>query len=150
MLATMPVDHYAILGVPRTATTAEIRAAYRRLVAHQHADRHVGDPTALERTRSLNLARDVLVDPLRRARHDASLGPATPVRDPLIDTVARTFGRAPPQAPRAARVTPVAPAADWLKGVGLGLLAAAAALGVGVGVSAAIETSQRDKRKRER
>jgi len=142
-------DHYAILGVSASATVAEIRQAYRRLVAHEHADRHAGDPVALERTRALNLARDVLVDPVRRARLDAALHPA-PVRDSLVDTVARTFGAAPPTAPRAPQRAPIDPAPGWLRGVGLGLLAAVSALGVGVGVGAAIHAGRRDKRKSER
>ncbi len=142
-------DHYAILGVSPSATVAEIRQAYRRLVAHEHADRHAGDPQALERTRALNLARDVLVDPVRRARLDAALRPI-PVRDSLVDTVARTFGAAPPAAPRAPRHVPIDPAPGWLRGVGLGLLAAATALGVGVGVGAAIQSVRSDERKPKR
>ena len=139
-------DHYAILGVSPSATTAEIRQAYRRLVAHEHADRHAGDPRALERTRALNLARDVLVDPVRRARFDLACGQA-PAHDPLVETVARTFGEAPPAAPRARRAAPIAPAPSWLRGAGLGLLAAVTALGVGVGVGAAVQTASRGKRK---
>ena len=139
-------DHYAILGVCQSASTAEIRQAYRRRVAREHADRHMGDPQALERTRELNLARDVLVDPARRARLDAALRPA-PVHDPLIDTVARTFGAAPPAAPRVPHQSPVDPEPGWLRGVGLGLLTAVTALGVGVGVGAAIQSASRDRRK---
>jgi hypothetical protein len=39
-------DPYVVLGVSRTATDAEIRAAYRALVAQYHPDRHQGNPLA--------------------------------------------------------------------------------------------------------
>ncbi|MBA3545682.1 MAG: J domain-containing protein, partial [Nannocystis sp.] len=53
------VDHYAVLGLAPTATTAEIRGAFRRLVAREHADLHGSDPGAVERNQRLNLAREV-------------------------------------------------------------------------------------------
>ena len=70
-----------------------------------------------------------------------------PARDPLVDTVARTFGATPPPAARPSRVVPVEPAPGWLRGAGLGLLAAVTALGVGVGVGvgAAIQTASRKR-----
>jgi hypothetical protein len=37
-----------ILGLPASATPAEIKAAYRRLVKLQHPDRHVNDPQGRE------------------------------------------------------------------------------------------------------
>lgn len=67
----MSPDHYAVLGVSPRASTLEIRQAYRRLVARQHVDRFGGgEGPALEATRRLNIARDTLVDPERRARFD--------------------------------------------------------------------------------
>ena len=44
MPSTETQDPYSVLGVPRTATEAEIRAAYRALVAQYHPDRHQGNP----------------------------------------------------------------------------------------------------------
>lgn len=143
------VDHYAVLGVSPSATPAEIRQAYRRLVAEQHADRHGGDSRAVERTRCLNLARDVLVDPLRRARFEgarrAHLQPVA--ADPLVDTVARTFGVAPPPPAASPSRAPIEPAPTWLKGAALGLFAAVTALGLGIGVGAAVQTSARERRR---
>lgn len=33
------VDHYEVLGIPRDATTAEIRKAYRKLALAHHPDK---------------------------------------------------------------------------------------------------------------
>lgn len=115
-----PVDPYAVLGVAPSATTAEIRAAYRRRIAQEHADLHGGEAAAAERTRDLNLARDVLVDPVQRAALDRARL-AAPIHDPLLDQLARTFGAAPSYA--AAPPTPAAP--GWLHAVALGFVGAA-------------------------
>ncbi len=149
MLAAMSgfVDHYAVLGVPPSATTPEIRRAYRRLVAEDHADRHGGDLRAVERTRNLNLARDVLVDPLRRARFERERRAQLPrpaASEPLFDTLARTFGVAPPGGPAPAAPGDEAP--QWLKGVAIGLFAAATAFSVGLSIAAAIKNAARDLR----
>lgn len=152
MLAGMSgfVDHYAVLGVPPTATTLEIRRAYRRLVAEEHADRHGGEAVAVARTRDLNLARDVLADPLRRARFErerrAQLArPAT--GDPLFDTVARHFGAAPSGGPGPARPEDDAP--QWVKGVAVGLFAAATAFSLGISIAAAIKNAAQNLRRDE-
>gem|GEM_PF-3329467 len=39
-------DHHAVLGVPRDAGIAEIKAAYRRLARECHPDPHPGDSDA--------------------------------------------------------------------------------------------------------
>jgi curved DNA-binding protein CbpA len=126
MLAAMPafVDHYEVLGVAPTASDLEIRQAYRRLVALDHADRHGGDPAAVERTRSLNLARDVLVDPDRRRQFDVQRGAAAFVRDPLLDTLARTFGAAPRAHAGSVPATPPPPPL-WLRAAVVGIVGAA-------------------------
>ena len=144
------VDHYAVLGVPITATIQEIRQAYRRRIAEEHADRHGGDAVAVDRTRDLNLARDVLSDPLRRARFERERRaqcsrPAT--GDPLFDTVARTFGATPSSGPGPAQ--PMGEVPQWAKGVALGVFAAAAALSVGFGIAAAIKSAVSNLRRDE-
>lgn len=61
--------HYEILGVEPTASPAELKAAYRRLLRHAHPD--MGGSSAL-----LDLvteAYSVLKDPLSRTNYDASL-----------------------------------------------------------------------------
>lgn len=69
------LDPYAALGIPRTATTEEIRAAYLDLVGKFHPDRHQGNPLeelAAARLAEINQAYEILSDPLRRANFDAS------------------------------------------------------------------------------
>ncbi len=76
---TEPRDLYAMLGVAPTATPAEIRQAYRRLVRQYHPDRHPGDPAAHARMVEINAAYAVLSDPDRRAAYDAARRrPSTP------------------------------------------------------------------------
>jgi len=62
-------DPYDVLGVPCTASAAEIRAAYHALVAQYHPDRHQGNPLAAlasEKMVELNRAYEMLSDPARR------------------------------------------------------------------------------------
>ena len=63
-------DHYAVLGVPHSATADEIKAAYRRLALATHPDRHPDDPDAEARFRAISTAYAVLSDPAQRSRHD--------------------------------------------------------------------------------
>ena len=66
-------DPYAVLGVPRTATEQELRAAYRELVARYHPDRHQGNPLkelASAKLAEINRAYATLSDPARRAAYD--------------------------------------------------------------------------------
>ena len=65
-------DLYAVLGVPRTATTEELTAAYRRRARTTHPDAG-GDALAF---RAVSKAYDVLKDPGLRAGYDAELDDA--------------------------------------------------------------------------
>ncbi len=67
-------DYYAILGVPRTATQKEIKAAFRKLARKHHPDLNQGDPAAEGRFKAANEANEVLGDPEKRRLYD-EVGP---------------------------------------------------------------------------
>jgi len=63
-------DPYEILGVGRSATESEIKAAFRRLAALHHPDRNRDDPEAQVRFKEVNAAHQILSDPEKRAAYD--------------------------------------------------------------------------------
>jgi preprotein translocase subunit Sec63 len=70
-------DPYSVLGVARTASESEIRAAYHALVAKYHPDRYQGNPLedlASEKLVAINRAYEILSDPGRRAAYDSGQG----------------------------------------------------------------------------
>jgi len=89
-------DHYEVLGVPRSASTADIRRAYRARALRYHPDVYAG-PDAGRRFREVADAYDVLHDPAQRARYDAM---SRPVRDLEARTMPWPITRWPHDAPR--------------------------------------------------
>ncbi len=66
----MSSDPYAILGVPRSASDAEIRAAYRAKAKALHPDRTRGDRAKEEEFKRVSAAFSLLGDAEKRARFD--------------------------------------------------------------------------------
>ena len=62
-------DLYGILGVSPSASTAEIRSAYRKLARQCHPDVSAS-PDANARFARINEAYHILIDPMRRAAYD--------------------------------------------------------------------------------
>ncbi|MDR1578033.1 MAG: DnaJ domain-containing protein [Deltaproteobacteria bacterium] len=67
-------DYYRILGVTTTATSSELKKAYRQLAITWHPDRNPSSPLAEERFKAISEAYAVLSDPVKRRRFD-QLGP---------------------------------------------------------------------------
>ena len=63
-------DFYELLGVPRGADDATIKAAYRRLAKEHHPDRRNGCKESEAHFKAINHAYDVLKDPQKRAAYD--------------------------------------------------------------------------------
>jgi molecular chaperone DnaJ len=64
------MDLYAVLGVRKNASAADIRRAYQKLARLLHPDLNPGDPQAAERFRAVSSAFTVLTDAQRRAAYD--------------------------------------------------------------------------------
>jgi len=66
----MPRDLYEVLGVPPTASDAEIKSAYRKLARKYHPDVNKGDKKAEDRFKEISQAYNVLGDSKKRAKYD--------------------------------------------------------------------------------
>jgi curved DNA-binding protein len=64
-------DYYKILGVPRTASQADIKKAFRKLAREHHPDLKPGDSGAERRFKDVNEAHAVLSDAAKRSQYDA-------------------------------------------------------------------------------
>jgi len=63
-------DYYKLLDLPRNATEADIKKAYRRLAMKFHPDRNPNDPEAEHRFKEAKEAYEILTDPQKRAAYD--------------------------------------------------------------------------------
>lgn len=69
-MAAFPESYYDLLGVSKTATTEEIKAAWRPLAKKLHPDRNK-EPDAAEKFKRARKAYDVLIDDKARSRYNA-------------------------------------------------------------------------------
>ncbi len=112
-------NHYATLGVGRSASAAAIRAAYLAMARDLHPDRHMSSTPAeqarAERVmRKVNEAWSVLGDTNRKATYDERLEQISPRSVPTSPRSSPTSPRSTPSAPRtsASSATSGRPASD--------------------------------------
>src|ERR1700761_904665 len=70
MATTQHKDYYGTLGVKKTATSEEIRKAFRKLARKYHPDVNPGDKKAEEKFKEISEANDVLSDDKKRKVYD--------------------------------------------------------------------------------
>jgi DnaJ-class molecular chaperone len=63
-------DPYEVLGVPRGASAAAIKSAYRKLAKKHHPDNNKNDPKAAARFAEINTANEILGDEDKRKQFD--------------------------------------------------------------------------------
>lgn len=64
------IDYYKILEIQKTATEADIKAAYRKLARKYHPDLNPNDESAKKKFQQINEANEVLSDPEKRKKYD--------------------------------------------------------------------------------
>jgi curved DNA-binding protein len=64
------IDYYKILGIDKSATEKDIKAAYRKLARKFHPDLNPNDTEANKKFQQINEANEVLSDPEKRKKYD--------------------------------------------------------------------------------
>ncbi|MGE5676389.1 MAG: molecular chaperone DnaJ [Mycobacterium leprae] len=63
-------DYYEVLGVPKDASEADVKKAFRTMARKYHPDANKDDPNAAEKFKEVNEAYQTLSDAEKRARYD--------------------------------------------------------------------------------
>jgi molecular chaperone DnaJ len=63
-------DYYEVLGIPKNASSAEIKKAYRKMAIKYHPDKNPDDASAEEKFKIAAEAYEVLSDSNKKARYD--------------------------------------------------------------------------------
>src|SRR6476620_7770761 len=66
------IDYYQILGLNKNASPDDIKKAYRKLARTHHPDLNPNDKEAHKKFQQINEANEVLSDPEKRKKYDAS------------------------------------------------------------------------------
>lgn len=69
----MAKNYYETLGVPKNASSDDIKKAYRKLVKEYHPDLHPNDPSCAEKFKEINEANEILSDEKKRKQYDFEL-----------------------------------------------------------------------------
>src|SRR5256885_114506 len=139
MATTTKKDYYEILGVKKSASTEDIRKAFRKLARKYHPDVNPVDKTAEEKFKALSEANDLLSDPKKRKIYD-QLGFYSDNIDPAAGAAARPRGRAPGRA----QIKSV----RWSTGSGAGSGVVTGGTPLAAAMSAAIVTGMATSRRR--
>jgi len=65
------IDYYKILELPKTASEADIKSAYRKFARKYHPDVNPNSKEAEKKFKEINEANEVLSDPEKRKKYDA-------------------------------------------------------------------------------
>ena len=103
-------DPYEVLGVPRGASAAAIKSAYRKLAKKHHPDNNKNDPKAAARFSEINSANEIIGDEDKRKQFDR--GEIDAEGKPRFQGFPAAAARAAaPVEPAASKATASAPAA---------------------------------------